>query len=326
MAPPSAKRRRGRWWVALGLFFAFWPLWKAIRSGVEQETAPPPTKAVLLHDTPLTGNPGVERMPAFSADGRDVAYSWNGLTGDNFDIYRKPLIEGVPVRLTTNKAEDFAPVWSPDGDTIAFLRRDGASDDVMTIPAAGGDEKKIAEIVHFENGLYGLTWKKDNQHLIVSDTSPGTQARLFDLSTADGKKTRLTRPSENAGEFFPVLSPDGQTLAFVRDPSSFQATIFVWDLTEMDDDDAAPRKVSTLPMPISHPAFTADGRQLIYAAGAGGSQMLWRANLRGSAKPQPVLGLDPGGDPIVSIQGRTLLYSGNPQSASHPLLLVENFR
>ena len=36
---------------------------------------------------PLTGNAGREEHPAFSPDGKQVAYSWNGGAGDNFNIY-----------------------------------------------------------------------------------------------------------------------------------------------------------------------------------------------------------------------------------------------
>ena len=42
----------------------------------------PPMKTV-----PFTAFPGEERDPAFSPDGDQIAFSWNGEKGDNFDIY-----------------------------------------------------------------------------------------------------------------------------------------------------------------------------------------------------------------------------------------------
>ena len=72
--------------------------------------------------TPLTTHPGTEDMPSLSPDGTHVAYRWNGLAEDNFDIYVK--LEGLddPMRLTTDPAPDTLPKWSPDGNWIAFLR------------------------------------------------------------------------------------------------------------------------------------------------------------------------------------------------------------
>jgi DNA-binding winged helix-turn-helix (wHTH) protein len=74
---------------------------------------------------PLTTYPGFERSPALSPEGERVAFTWDGEKQDNFDIYVKAIAAGAPLRLTTNAAADISPAWSPDGGTIAFLRRLG---------------------------------------------------------------------------------------------------------------------------------------------------------------------------------------------------------
>src|ERR1019366_266518 len=38
---------------------------------------------------PVTSYPGSEMFPSFSPDGRQIAFSWNGEKGDNYDIYVK---------------------------------------------------------------------------------------------------------------------------------------------------------------------------------------------------------------------------------------------
>src|SRR5439155_12167170 len=52
---------------------------------LETGTAVPPPAGPRL--VPLTTYPGIERNPAFSPDGRQIAFSWNGPEQDNFDIY-----------------------------------------------------------------------------------------------------------------------------------------------------------------------------------------------------------------------------------------------
>ena len=48
---------------------------------------------------PLTAYPGYERAPSLSPDGSRVAFSWNGPTLDNYDIYVKLAGPGEPVPL-----------------------------------------------------------------------------------------------------------------------------------------------------------------------------------------------------------------------------------
>ena len=69
----------------------------------------------------LTNYPGMERYPAFSPDGKKVAFSWNGNNQDNFDLYVKFIDSGEPLRLTTHPGVDGWPAWSPDGRTTRPL-------------------------------------------------------------------------------------------------------------------------------------------------------------------------------------------------------------
>ena len=45
---------------------------------------------------PFTSYPGQEITPAFSPDGNQVAFAWNGEKGDNYDIYIKLIDGGTP--------------------------------------------------------------------------------------------------------------------------------------------------------------------------------------------------------------------------------------
>ncbi len=94
---------------------------------------------------PLTTFPGIENQPAFSPDGKQVAFSWNGPKEDNYDIYVMLLGTSTPVRLTTDPAPDSYPAWSPDGRRIAFERFAPGTASVMLMSALGGSESKLTE-------------------------------------------------------------------------------------------------------------------------------------------------------------------------------------
>src|SRR5262245_7815727 len=69
---------------------------------------------------PVTSYAGYEMQASFSPDGNQVAFTWDGGTQENIDIYVKPIGAGQPLRLTTHAAGDLSPAWSPDGRWIAF--------------------------------------------------------------------------------------------------------------------------------------------------------------------------------------------------------------
>ena len=104
----------------------------------------------------LTESDANEHMPAWSPDGESIAYTtWDDNAGGH--LYRVGAGGGDPLRLTTAPALYNSPVWSPDGDRIVAVRGPGraydealtrgvpgGADDLVWIPATGGDATVIA--------------------------------------------------------------------------------------------------------------------------------------------------------------------------------------
>ena len=76
-----------------------------------------------------------------------MAFSWNGEKQDNFDIYVKLIGSPTPLRLTTDPAEDVSPAFSPDGRSIGFVRVSKEHAAFIVIPAIGGPERLVAEVL-----------------------------------------------------------------------------------------------------------------------------------------------------------------------------------
>ncbi len=105
----------------------------------------------------LTSAEVTEQQPAWSPDGRTIAYvTWEGTGGA---LMRAPAAgSGAPQRLTTRSATYITPAWSPDGSRIvalrgparAYLESSGAGaanqavDEIIWVPAAGGEATIIA--------------------------------------------------------------------------------------------------------------------------------------------------------------------------------------
>lgn len=256
--PPAAKRRRWAWGVPvliLAITAATWYFRPASAPNV-------------WRPVPLTSYPGIERSPALSPEGTEVAFTWNGEQQNNADIYVKAIGPGIPRRLTTNPAQDVSPAWSPDGRTIAFLRRFSSDrSELLLIPALGGPERKLAETrCDFP---YSLAWSPDGHWLVTSHREREDQPEgLFLISVQSGEKHRLTQPPKgHFGDYMPAFSPDGRTLAFCRHPGYEVSDLYLLSLAADAQPAGEPRRLTTENQLAVSPVWTRDGSHILYVFG-----------------------------------------------------------
>jgi Tol biopolymer transport system component/DNA-binding winged helix-turn-helix (wHTH) protein len=256
-----------------------------------------------LRIVPITSFAGQKSQPAFSPDGNQVAFVWDGGSGGNQDIYVKLLDAGAPLRLTSDAAAESDPVWSTDGKHLAFLRPLGGRSAIFLIPALGGSERKVAEVS--PSGFWqNLDWSADGKYLAVSDRDETDKAQgIFLISVESGERRRLTTPAQNLSDGMPKFSPDGRMLAFVRG-SSF----FVNDLYLVPVAGGEARRLTADQRWLFGHAWTADGRALVFSSNRGGLFSLWRIpTAGGAAEALPAAG-DDALYPAISRQGNRLTY------------------
>jgi hypothetical protein len=185
LARREEPKPKGWIWAAAGLVLVglVAGAWLYFR-GAEPELPPWETK-------PLTSLPGLERQPAFSPDGNQIAFLWDGgELGAPFDLYVKLIGAGDPLRLTTSEEPEAAPTWSPDGRRIAFLREDDEGQGIFWVSALGGSERRLGSTKAAEPR--GLSWSPDGKFLAIADkASAGDPDSIFFLSTETGEKTEL---------------------------------------------------------------------------------------------------------------------------------------
>ena len=152
----------------------------------------------------ITRGEGFEAQPAWSPDGRTLAYvAWDGTEGHIMAVAADG--SSAPRRLTQRSGTYLAPAFSPDGARIVALRgpaqafrenpgagaANQAVDEFIWIPAAGGDATVIApqggrsnphfvegsERIHFsgpQGTLVSLRWDGTDErtHLRVRGSTP----------------------------------------------------------------------------------------------------------------------------------------------------------
>lgn len=288
--------------VVLALFamslFLFW----FIRSRISSRPVAKPYRTV-----PLTSYPGSEGQAAFSPDGNQIAFVWNGINGDNKDIYVKILGSATPLRLTTDPADDVSPAWSPDGRYIAFMRH-GQQNAIYIVPAIGGAERKIHTLSDTTSWEYaGLAWSKDGRHVIFPDR-PSSQApsALFSVSVDTLAVHRLTSPPKDwDGDWTPVVSPEGSKIAFVRGPESAARDVYVMN----ESGSGEPVRLTHSNRLIVGLTWTRDGKYLVFSSNRDGSFGLWKVPVSGGAPQRLNVGGENSYSPAISPSGNMLAYS-----------------
>ena len=213
---------------------------------------------------PLTTLPGNEDQPTLSPDGNFVAFTWNGSAeGRGSDIYVKAVDSETLRRLTDTPESEASPAWSPDGREIAFVRD---ANGVFLISVLGGPERKV-----LGSGTH-VGWAADSKSVLVRDRcDDNTGACLYQVALETGDKRRLTRPPVGASDGQFQISPDGQTVAFVRGSVSGAS-----DLYTMPIAGGAPRRLTRWNTAFGGVAWTTDGRELIYSVLESAGFRLWR--------------------------------------------------
>jgi len=259
---------------------------------------------------PLNGLPK-ESDAAFSPDGKQVAFVWLGPQRDGAEsgrvhIYVSQIGAETPRRLTNSEWWEIAPVWSPDGKYIAFLRlmQNPREAGIYIASVDGGSERRVYSL-DSRNCTKELDWSPDGKYLAFAERkSPDSAATVYLLSLDTLEKRTLTFPAEGIlGDSNPVFSPDGKSVAFLRDRLDTQE-IFV-----VPAGGGTPRQVTFDNRIIMGISWNADGRDLIFSSNRAGTASLWRIPAAGGSPERlPIVGAMVT-RPTVARKGNRMAYA-----------------
>jgi tricorn protease len=161
--------------------------------------------AFVLFVSPVhagTNPPLLLQRPTVSA--RQVAFVYAD------DIWIVDRDGGDARRLTTGVGLESYPVFSPDGETIAFAGQYEGNLDVYVVPASGGVPRRLTS--HPDPDV-PVAWTPDGKAVIFRSprTSYARMSQLFSVPAGGGQPTELPLPMGEDG----ALSPDGKRIAYV---------------------------------------------------------------------------------------------------------------
>ncbi|MBC5807707.1 MAG: hypothetical protein DLM53_07890 [Candidatus Eremiobacter antarcticus] len=195
-----------------------------------------------------------DENPTWSPDDRWLAFASG--RSEKSQIYRISLSGGEAERLTNLPNGANSPVWSHDGQRIAFqsatknskrkTKIDWHATGFTPEDAQKTSDVRILDVLHFRENGAGETWTR-HSHIWVMHADGSHQQQL----------TSGTQWSENAAAW----SPDDRTLYFTS-YRSVDPTLFRDDIYTVPSGGGAMRKLPLTHKSNEQPTFAKDGKRL----------------------------------------------------------------
>ena len=183
--------------------------------------------------------------PRISPDGRVVAYTqsetnWSADSVES-EIWVVAVASRRTVQLTDAVRSSWNPVWSPDGQRIAFLSNRDGSPQIYLTSVNGGEPAKL---VHIENGVNTFAWSPDGRRIVFTTSipvpgagpSPEEKENSFHIAGREAKFTSalwlVDVPRGVAAAQPPTQLLDGRDFAvdeMVWSPDSNRVAIMTYD-------------------------------------------------------------------------------------------------
>ena len=200
----------------------------------------------------LYESPGVDTQPAWSPDGKRLAFASN--QDGNFEVYILNLETGVVFNLTRNPADDRYPAWSPDGQRILFTTdRDGNQE----IYATTLDATDVVNLTQNPANDLQPSWFINERVVFASDRDKNLEIYMMN---PDGTGQFNLSNNPGADDFDPSGAPDASLIAFTSNRDG-NLDIFVMGL-----DGGSQRNLSNNPAQDETPVWSPDSQWVAFAS------------------------------------------------------------
>ena len=193
---------------------------------------------------------------SFSPDQQQVAISILDARTGQTQIWVLDLARGSRTRFTFEDCNHVWPVWSPDGQWIAYASDSGGTYQALRKRADGqGQAQLIGQHSRDNNGA--VDWSRDSRYLFAQVFRGGNwDVDVLDLA-AGGRRTPLLQTRFN--EERPRFSPDGAWVAYDSDENG-RSDVYVTSL---------PQPTGKWQVSINggrFPRWSADGKEIFFQA------------------------------------------------------------
>lgn len=228
---------------------------------------PPAIEPQLLEARPLTAMPGMEYKGALSPDGNHVVFQSLAPEATDIAIMIQDMT-GSTLNPLVKPGHHFTPVFSNDGNRIAYMKNEGEQCDIVIKGLVSGKDTRTLDC---SGSVYpDLDWHEPTKRFVFgARIDKGQPVAIYSHSYAganyaqeSAERIQLTTPGAGAwGDFDPAISPDGELMVFTRAYTEMQHDLFLLNLN-----DGNTQRLTTQRAAIMGSSWTPDGKSLVFAA------------------------------------------------------------
>jgi eukaryotic-like serine/threonine-protein kinase len=273
-------RSRSAVWVAITILAVLFAGY-VFRKGFGGNAAKSLSAARLVQ---LTTTEGLHEFPAWAPDEKRLAYG--GEVSGFKKLFVKAL-QGEPQQLTAGAGDDIQPKWTPDGQSILFVRSNqprgklepgdvfGQYDggDIWRKNLASGAEEK------FLNNAFNPSFSPDGKSIAV-DASWAGPRRIWIVDAQGHNPQQITSDNSEAVDHLePNWSPDGKSIVF----QNLERTKFSIKVVNVST-----RATTALTDGRYHdlnPLWSHSGKYIYFSSDRGGGLNIWRMEVSANAAP-----------------------------------------
>jgi eukaryotic-like serine/threonine-protein kinase len=250
----------------------------------------------------LTDFAGLEEAPAFSPDGKSVAFVSDS-TGSR-QIWIRLLAGGPPLQITNSPGAHLEPRWSQDSASIIYFTpppEGNAQGALWEVSALGGAPRVLA------SSMSGADVSHDGKRLTFFRLN-GRQIELV-AADRDGSNPRVVTQAVTTFSYrLPRWSPDDATIAYLHSLENWADDVYL-----VSSAGGVPRKLTDEFTLMSGLAWTPDGSHLVYSTARESTLLylptlhLWRISKSGGEPEQLTFGETGDENPDMDRSGRIVV-------------------
>lgn len=210
---------------------------------------------------------------SFSPDNKMIAFS-SAQSGSK-NIWIKQTSSGEAIQVTKDSFNNQNPIWSPNGNEIAFFSErgnlagsKGTATGIWRIPTLGGTPVSIAPVQ--DGGSQLRLWSKSEKIYYESNKN------LFAADIESGKTEQITKFSPNDAQIkFIGISADEKRIAFVQKDGK------IWKIMTSAIAGDNPQQIVSVENEISSVVWHPDNERLFYSQSVDGAFQVFAVSADG---------------------------------------------